>query len=61
MLKVLITIDAETHPISSGWKQDGLSADMKRDLYGEIDGHSVGLHYQLGTLAKRRLKANFTS
>lgn len=59
MLKVLITIDAETFPISPDWKRDALSADIKRDLYGEVDGHSVGLDYQLATLAQHGLKANF--
>jgi peptidoglycan/xylan/chitin deacetylase (PgdA/CDA1 family) len=59
MLRVLITIDTETYPISSDWKQDRLSADMKRDVYGQIDGHAVGLEYQLNTLSKHGLKASF--
>ena len=32
---------------------------MKRDLYGEINGRSVGLNYQLKTFADHGLKANF--
>ncbi len=59
MLKVLITIDTETHPIASDWKQDRLAADMKRDVYGQIDGQAVGLEYQLNTLSKYGLKASF--
>src|ERR1700761_1617828 len=59
MLKVLITIDTETHPIAGNWKLDRLSADMKRDVYGQIDGRAVGLEYQLNTLAKHGLKASF--
>jgi peptidoglycan/xylan/chitin deacetylase (PgdA/CDA1 family) len=59
MLKVLITIDTETHPIAGDWKQDHLAADMKRDVYGQIDGHAVGLEYQLNTLSKHGLKASF--
>jgi peptidoglycan/xylan/chitin deacetylase (PgdA/CDA1 family) len=59
MLKVLITIDTETHPIAGDWKQDRLAADMKRDVYGQIDGHAVGLEYQLDTLSKHGLKASF--
>lgn len=59
MLKVLITIDTETHPVSRNWKQDHLAADMKRDLYGQIDGHTVGLEYQLKTLSQHALKASF--
>src|ERR1700749_3643732 len=59
MLKVLITIDTETHPITGNWKQDRLAADMKRDVYGQIDGHAVGLEYQLKTLSKHGLKASF--
>lgn len=59
MLKVLITIDTETHAISPNWRQDRLAADMKRDLYGQIDGHAVGLEYQLKTLSQHRLKASF--
>ncbi|HXS14203.1 MAG TPA: polysaccharide deacetylase family protein [Acidobacteriaceae bacterium] len=59
MLKVLITIDTETHPIAGNWKQDRLAADMKRDVYGQIDGNAVGLEYQLSTLAKQNLKASF--
>lgn len=59
MLKVLITIDTETHPIAGNWKQDRLAADMKRDVYGQIDGHAVGLEYQLSTLSKHGLKASF--
>ena len=59
MLKVLITIDTETHAITRGWKQDNLAADMKRDLYGQIDDHAVGLEYQLKTLSKHGLKVSF--
>lgn len=59
MLKVLITIDTETHPIAGDWKKDRLAADMKRDVYGQIDGHAVGLEYQLNTLSKHGLKASF--
>ena len=59
MLKVLITIDTETHSIAGDWKQDRLAADMKRDVYGQIDGHAVGLEYQLNTLSKHGLKASF--
>jgi len=59
MVKVLITIDTETHPIAGDWKQDRLAADMKRDVYGQIDGHAVGLEYQLSVLAKYGLKASF--
>lgn len=59
MLKVLITIDTETHPIAGNWKQDRLAADMKRDVYGQIDDHAVGLEYQLDTLSKHGLKASF--
>lgn len=59
MLKVLITIDTETHPIAEGWKRDRLVADMKRDVYGQIDDHAVGLEYQLSTLSKQGLKASF--
>ena len=59
MLKVLITIDTETHPIAGNWKEDRLAADMKRDVYGQIDGHAVGLEYQLSTLSKYGLKASF--
>jgi hypothetical protein len=59
MLNVLFTVDAETFPITKNWKQDHLTADMKRDLYGEIDGHVVGLDYQLQVFARHRLKAAF--
>lgn len=59
MLRVLITIDTETHPISGDWKQDRLAADMKRDVYGQVDGQAVGLEYQLSTLSKHGLKASF--
>src|SRR5215469_3593145 len=59
MLKVLLTIDTETHPIAVDWKQDHLVADMKRDMYGQIDGHAVGLEYQLKMLSKHGLKASF--
>jgi hypothetical protein len=59
MLKVLITIDTETHPLYHDWKQDHLAADMKRDVYGQIDGHTVGLEYQLQTLSRHGLKASF--
>ncbi len=59
MLKVLITIDTEAHPICRNWRQDHLAADMKRDLYGRVDGHEVGLEYQLKTLSKHGLKASF--
>lgn len=59
MLKVLITIDTETHLIAGNWKEDRLAADMKRDVYGQIDGHAVGLEYQLSTLSKYGLRASF--
>jgi|SRR5215469_1361875 len=59
MLKVLITIDTETHPIAPDWKKNGLAADMRRDVYGQIDDHAVGLEYQLDTLSKHGLKASF--
>ncbi len=59
MLKVLITIDTETHPISRNWREDRLAADMRRDLYGEVDGHEVGLEYQLKTLKQHGLSASF--
>jgi hypothetical protein len=59
MLNVLLTIDTETYPITKGWKEDHLTADMKRDLYGEIDGRAVGLDYQLETFSKYGLKGNF--
>ena len=59
MLSVLITIDTETHPINPRWKDDHLVADMKRDVYGQIDGHEVGLEYQLKTLSDHGLRANF--
>ena len=59
MLKVLITIDTETHPIIGDWKRDRLAADMKRDVYGQVDGQAVGLEYQLSMLSKHGLKASF--
>lgn len=59
MLNVLITIDTETYPINRNWKEDHLAGDMKRDLYGQIDGHEVGLDYQLRTICKHGLTANF--
>jgi hypothetical protein len=59
MLKVLLTIDTETYPLHHNWKQDRLASDMKRDLFGEIDGHTVGLEYQLKTLSQHGLKASF--
>lgn len=59
MLRVLITIDTETHPLDRRWKEDHLAADMKRDLYGQIDGNEVGLEYQLKTLSQHGLKASF--
>ncbi|HEX5284563.1 MAG TPA: hypothetical protein VFW30_10615 [Bryocella sp.] len=59
MLKVLITIDTEAHPISRKWREDHLAADMQRDLYGRVDGHEVGLEYQLKTLSQHELKASF--
>jgi hypothetical protein len=59
MLKVLITIDTEAHPICPNWKEDHLATDMKRDLYGRVDGHEVGLEYQLKTLLHHDLKASF--
>lgn len=59
MLDVLITIDTETYPISEGWKRDRLATDLRRDLYGEINGQVVGLEYQLETFAKHHLKACF--
>jgi peptidoglycan/xylan/chitin deacetylase (PgdA/CDA1 family) len=59
MLKVLVTIDTETHPITGDWRQTHLTGDMKRDVYGQIDGHAVGLEYQLNTLSKHGLKASF--
>ena len=58
-LQVLITVDTETHPIHKDWQRDGLVRDMRRDLYGEVGGRSVGLHYQLRTLATHGLRANF--
>lgn len=59
MLKVLITIDTEAHPISQNWREDHLAADMKRDLFGQVDGYEVGLEYQLKTLSQHGLKASF--
>lgn len=59
MLNVLLTVDTETYPITKGWKEDHLVADMKRDLYGEIGGRAVGLDYQLETLSRYGLKGNF--
>lgn len=59
MLNVVFTVDTETFPITHGWKQDHLTADMKRDLFGEIDGRAVGLEYQLDMFAKHGMKANF--
>lgn len=59
MLNVLLTVDTEVYPIAKDWKQDRLARDIKRDLYGQIDGHTVGLEYQLETFAKHELKANF--
>lgn len=59
MLKVLITIDTETYPIAGDWKHNRLATDVRRDVYGQIDGHAVGLEYQLGTLSKHGLKASF--
>jgi hypothetical protein len=59
MLNVLLTVDTETYPITRGWKEDHLAADMKRDLFGEIDGRVVGLDYQLEAFSNHGLKANF--
>lgn len=59
MLKVLLTIDTETHPIHAGWREDRLASDMKRDLYGRIDDSEVGLEYQLKVLARQELRASF--
>lgn len=59
MLKVLVTVDIDTYPIHADWKQDGLARDIKRDVYGEVDGRSVGLRYQLKVFAKHGLKVNF--
>jgi hypothetical protein len=59
VLNILFTIDTEVFPLSERWKEDGLASDIKRDIYGQVDNRSVGLHYQLEMLKRNRLKASF--
>jgi hypothetical protein len=59
VLNILFTVDTEVFPLSERWKEDGLASDIKRDIYGEVDGRAVGLGYQLEMLKKHGLKASF--
>jgi hypothetical protein len=58
-LKVLLTVDTEVYPISTNWKEDRLSRDIQRDIYGRVGDRSVGLDYQLEVLNRSSLKAVF--
>jgi hypothetical protein len=59
MLKVLLTVDTEVYPISTNWKEDRLSRDIQRDIYGRVGDRSVGFDYQLEVLNRSGLKAVF--
>ncbi len=59
MLQVLLTIDTEVHSIDPGWREDHLSRDIRRDLYGEVGHKRVGLRYQLDTFERYGIKATF--
>jgi peptidoglycan/xylan/chitin deacetylase (PgdA/CDA1 family) len=59
VLNILFTVDTEVFPLATRWKEDHLASDIKRDIYGEIDGRAVGLGYQLEMFKKHGLKASF--
>jgi hypothetical protein len=59
MLKVLLTVDTESYPISTNWKEDRLSRDIQGDIYGRVGDRCVGLDYQLQMLDRSGLKAVF--
>jgi hypothetical protein len=59
MLNVLFTIDTEVYPLTKNWREEALASDIRRDIYGEVEGGAVGLDYQLETFSKHGLKACF--
>ncbi len=66
MVKIFITVDTEVWPRSPGWPHTPLAEDKfcEREiaayLYGEgLGGESLGVPYQLRTLANAGLKATF--
>jgi hypothetical protein len=54
-----MTVDTEVWPKSPDWRSTNLAADMDRDIYG-ITGHGeYGLRYQLESLDRFALHAEF--
>lgn len=58
-LKVFITIDTEVYPRISGWRDNGLAGDIRRDIYGDTPSGEFGIRYQMGMLNRYGLKAVF--
>ena len=58
-LRVLITVDTEFWPHTTGWQDHGLSEDYERDILGRTRSGEFGLRFQLDMLNAHRLKAVF--
>jgi hypothetical protein len=58
-LRVLITVDTEFWPHTTGWQQRGLADDYERDILGRTKTGEFGLRFQLDMLEAHRLKAVF--
>jgi hypothetical protein len=58
-LKVLITVDTEVWPHTTGWREESLEGDVQRDIYGITEDGEFGLAFQCGMLSDHHLKAIF--
>jgi hypothetical protein len=59
MLNVFITVDTEITPRTPNWREVGLEADARRDLWGETSEGAFGVGYQLEVLKRYDLKGSF--
>ncbi len=59
MLNVLLTVDTEVYPLHCDWRRDGLTRDVRRDIYAETDQGAYGLSYQIEQFRSHGLKACF--
>jgi hypothetical protein len=59
MMKLLITIDTESYPMTANWRGCRLADDLRRDVYGMTADGEFGIRYQSKVLRDAGLKAVF--
>lgn len=58
-LEIMYTVDVESWPRLSDWRETSLSGDLARDIYGATPEGEFGIAYQAELLQKNGLKGVF--